>query len=92
MHLKILNDSLTSSSKIIISFNSPSQNLVTTNYNTTASVNQTNLVPVPSVCVRVPLSPNLGPGGNSPSPVKRYSSLDSEVSALAVRECATRKF
>lgn len=55
--------------------------------NNSTSVNL-HMAPVPSVCVRVPHSPSLDIGLCT-TPMKKQP-FDSDCTALAVRECATR--
>lgn len=55
--------------------------------NNTASNQHQYMAPVPSVCVRVPHSPSLDSGPCTP--MKKLP-IDSDITALAVRECATR--
>lgn len=59
---------------------------MTTNNNTSSNQHQ-YMAPVPSVCVRVPHSPSIDSGPCTP--MKKLP-INSEFTALAVRECATR--
>lgn len=59
---------------------------MSTNNNTSSNQHQ-YMAPVPSVCVRVPHSPSIDSGPCTP--LKKLP-IDSDFTALAVRECATR--
>lgn len=66
--------------------------VVSTNNNNTSSDLHQIMAPVPSVCVRVPHSPSIDSGPCTPcTPKKKLEKLqiNSDLTSLAVRECAT---